>query len=95
MSMAENIGEEAFIRQQHTIMSRKDGFDVLSRVTCPAVVICGAQDNLTPPEQHQAMVDAIPGAILVVIEDCGHLSPLERPYAVSAAMRYWLQVPKT
>jgi pimeloyl-ACP methyl ester carboxylesterase len=95
MTMAENIGEEAFIRQQHTIMSRKDGFDVLSRVHCPAVVICGAQDNLTPPEQHQAMVDAITGAILVVIEDCGHLAPMERPYAVSAAMRYWLQVSKT
>ena len=92
MTMAEHIGEEAFIRQQHTIMSRKDGFEVLSCVNCPAVVICGAQDNLTPPEQHQAMVDAIPGAVLVVIEDCGHLSTLERPYAVSAAMRYWLQV---
>ncbi len=92
MAMAENIGQEAFIRQQRTIMSRKDGFDVLSRVNCPTVVICGRQDNLTPPEQHQAMVEAVPGAALVMIEDCGHLSTLERPYAVSAALRYWLQV---
>jgi len=92
MAMTENIGQEAFIRQQHTIMSRKDGFDVLSRVTCPTVVICGRQDNLTPPAQHQAMVDVIPGAAFVVIEDCGHLAPLERPYAVSATLRYWLQV---
>lgn len=90
--MAEHIGKDAFIRQQHTIMSRKDGFGVLSRVSCPVVVICGRQDNLTPPEQHQAMVDAMPGAVLVVIEDCGHLSPLERPYAVSATLRYWLGV---
>lgn len=92
MAMAENIGKEAFIRQQHTIMSRKDGFDVLARIDCPTVVICGRQDGLTPPEQHQAMADAIPGAVLVIIEDCGHLSPLERPYGVSAALRYWLQV---
>ncbi len=92
MAMAENIGKEAFIRQQHTIMSRKDGFDVLSRVTCPTVVICGRQDALTPVEQHQAIVDAIVGSVLVIIEDSGHLAPLEQPHAVSAALRYWLQV---
>jgi pimeloyl-ACP methyl ester carboxylesterase len=38
------------------------------------------------------MVDAIPDAILVAIEDSGHLSPIEQPHAVSAALRYWLQV---
>ena len=90
--MAENVGKDAFIRQQHTIMSRKDGFDVLSRLSCPTVVICGRQDALTPVEQHQAIVDAVTGSALVVIEDCGHLAPLEQPHAVSAAMRYWLQV---
>ena len=92
MTMAVNIGKEAFIRQQHAIMNRKDGFDVLACVSCPTVVICGRQDNLTPLAQHQAMVDAIPDAILVAIEDSGHLSPIEQPHAVSAALRYWLQV---
>lgn len=92
MKMAENIGREAFVRQQHTIMSRRDGFDVLARVSCPTVVICGRQDAITPPEQHRAMAAAVPGAALVIIEDCGHLAPLEQPHAVSAALRYWLQV---
>jgi len=92
MAMAEHVGKDAFIRQQHTIMSRKDGFDVLSRVKCPVVVICGRQDILTPVEQHIAMVDANTDAALIVIEDCGHLAPLEQPHAVSAALRYWLQV---
>lgn len=92
LAMAESIGEEAFIRQQRAIMSRRDGFDVLSRLECPAVVICGRQDVLTPVEQHRAMADAIPGAALLVIEESGHLSPLEQPQAVSAALRYWLQV---
>jgi|TARA_Y100000294_G_scaffold13107_1_gene11829 pimeloyl-ACP methyl ester carboxylesterase len=36
------------------------------------------------------MAAAIAGASLVAIEDCGHLSPLERPRAVSAVMHYWL-----
>lgn len=92
MSMADNIGQDAFIRQQRVIMSRKDGFDVLARVDCPAVIICGRQDSLTPVALHEAMADAIAGAALVVIEDSGHLAPLEQPHAVSAALRYWLQV---
>lgn len=91
-AMAENIGRDAFVRQQHSIMSRKDGFDVLSRVICPAVVICGRQDALTSLEMHRAMVDAMPDAAFVVIEDSGHLAPMEQPHAVSAALRYWLQV---
>ncbi|MBL6932396.1 MAG: alpha/beta fold hydrolase [Rhodospirillales bacterium] len=92
ITMAENIGKDAFIRQQHTIMSRKDGFDVLARVKFPTVVICGRQDTLTPLEQHRAIADAVTGSVLVIIEDSGHLAPLEQPHAVSAAMRYWLQV---
>ena len=34
---------------------------------------------------------AIPGAALVVIEQCGHLSSMEQPQAVTALLRYWLQ----
>jgi len=36
------------------------------------------------------MAKGIPGARLVVIEDCAHLSPLERPNEVTAALRDWL-----
>ncbi|NQV85126.1 MAG: alpha/beta hydrolase, partial [Rhodospirillales bacterium] len=36
------------------------------------------------------MAAAIPDSRLVIIEDCGHLAPMERPRAVSAVMRYWL-----
>jgi pimeloyl-ACP methyl ester carboxylesterase len=48
------------------------------------------QDALTPLALHGEMAGAIAGESLVVIENCGHLSPLERPRAVSAGMRYWL-----
>ena len=58
--------------------------------SAPTVVICGRQDALSPVALHQEMADGVIGSRLVVIEDCGHLSPLERPYAVTAVMRYWL-----
>jgi pimeloyl-ACP methyl ester carboxylesterase len=90
LAMAARVGQDAFGRQQNAIMTRKDGRADLEAVRVPTVVICGRQDALTPVDLHKEMADAIVGARLVVIEDCGHLSPLERPYAVTALMRYWL-----
>ena len=89
-SSAENVGSEAYVRQQKAIMTRPDGLECLKKITCPALVLCGRQDALTPLAVHEEMAAAIPGASLVAVEDCGHLAPLERPRAVSAVMRYWL-----
>lgn len=91
MAMAEGVGREAFLRQQNAIMHRPDGRRDLGAIHCPTLVLCGRQDALTPLAGHQEMADGIPNATLVVIEDCGHMAPLERPRAVSAVMRYWLQ----
>lgn len=87
---AANVGADAFVRQQNAIQNRPGGAGNLQNITCPVLVLCGRQDALTPLALHEEMAAAIPGARLVVIEDCGHLAPLERPHAVSAVMRYWL-----
>ncbi|MBL8628633.1 MAG: alpha/beta fold hydrolase [Rhodospirillaceae bacterium] len=90
LQMAERTGQEAFKRQQMAILKRVDGRGDLLAIRVPTVVICGRQDALSSLEMHQEMAAGIPNAKLVVVEDCGHLAPLERPYAVSAVMRYWL-----
>jgi pimeloyl-ACP methyl ester carboxylesterase len=73
-------------------MMRPDSRHDLGLIHCPTVVICGRQDALTPLAESEEMAEKIPRASLVVIEDCGHLSSMERPHAVSAVLRYWLQV---
>lgn len=88
---AKNIGNDAFLRQQTAIMSRPDIRPDLGRIACPTLVLCGRQDRMTPVDLHEEIAAAIPGAKLVVVEDCGHLAPLEQPHAVSAVLRYWLQ----
>lgn len=90
-AMAKNTGKEAFIREERAIMSRTDGFPVLRNLNCPALVLCGREDALTPLDRHEEMAQAIAGSRLEVIADCGHLSTLERPAEVSAAMKRWLQ----
>ncbi|WP_420348365.1 alpha/beta fold hydrolase [Pelagibius sp.] len=90
MGMAARVGREAFLSQQHAIMTRRDHRETLPGITVPTLVLCGRQDALTPLADHEAMAAAISDAELVVVEDCGHLAPLERPEPVTAAMRRWL-----
>jgi pimeloyl-ACP methyl ester carboxylesterase len=92
LAMAERVGRDAFLRQQRLLMNRPDSRHDLALIHCPTVVVCGRQDGLTPLAASEEMAEKIRRAKLVVIEDCGHLSTMERPRAVSAVLRYWLQI---
>lgn len=87
MDMAARVGVEAYRNQQRALMGRADGRADLVRISCPTLVLCGREDELTPLEVHVEMADAIPGADLVVLGKCGHLSPMERPEAVTSTLR--------
>jgi pimeloyl-ACP methyl ester carboxylesterase len=88
--MAQRTGIPGYLRQQRAIMSRRDFRPMLGRIACPTLVLCGREDALTPLAFHEELADGIPGARLVVVEVCGHLSTLERPGHVSASLREWL-----
>lgn len=62
----------------------------LRGVACPTIVIHGRQDGVFSLAEHEAIAGAIPMAKLVVIEECGHESPLEQPQAVTTLLRDWL-----
>jgi len=88
--MANEIGVEAFERQQTAIMGRPDSRPDLAGIKCPTVVIVGREDATTGGEIAREMADGIPGAHLAEIPAAGHLSPLENPEAVTAALERWL-----
>ena len=89
-AMAKTIGPEAFVRQLRVCMSRPDSRALLPEIACPTLVLCGQQDSVLPPELSREMAEAIAGASLVLLDDCGHYAPLEQPEAFSAALRDWL-----
>lgn len=62
----------------------------LGSLRLPALVIVGEEDATLPPRRSRAIAAAIPGAELVVIPEAGHLTALEQPGAVTAAMRDFL-----
>lgn len=79
IDMAKETGRDAFIRQQKAIINRIDSRDTLKHVTVPACVIVGDHDQLTPPDRAREMATLLPAAELHILENCGHLSPLECP----------------
>jgi pimeloyl-ACP methyl ester carboxylesterase len=84
-------GAEAFARQQTAIMTRPDSRPGLPAIQCPTLVLVGDGDQLTPPALSEEMAGLIPGSRLVKVPDCGHLSTLERPDAVTQALVEWME----
>ncbi len=88
--MVAQTGPEAFVLQLKAIMSRPDSRSFLASIRCPTLVLVGADDAATPVELNKEIADGIAGATLTVVPDSGHLSTLEQPEAVNAALSAWL-----
>lgn len=89
--MADDVGLDGFRRQQAAIIGRPDNRPLLGRIRCPTLVLVGREDALTPVELSQEIAAGIQGARLEIVPECGHLSTLDQPDAVSRALRAWLQ----
>jgi len=72
------------------MLTRPDATDVLALVDCPTLVLCGRQDSWSPLERHRRMAALISASRLAIVEDCGHMSTMERPEAVTGELRTWI-----
>lgn len=90
-AMARETGVEAFVKQERAIMGRPDSRPLLASIKCPTLVLVGDGDELTPPDLAKEIAGGIAGSKLAIVPECGHLSTLEQPDAVNAAMAEWLR----
>ncbi len=81
---------DAIVDALEALASRPDSRETLRQVTCPALVLVGDEDSLTPPPLAAAMASALPDATLVTLPRAGHLSNLEHPLAFNRALHAWL-----
>jgi len=82
---------ETFANQQRALLDRPDARTVLPLIQCPTLVLCGRQDIWSPVSQHEAIAASIAQSKLVIVEDCGHMSPVEQPDAVTKWLSSHLQ----
>ena len=83
LDMALDLGVAVFERQSLALRDRPDSRPTLGTITCPTIVACGREDALCPPHYHEVIANSIPQADLTILDDCGHMTPLERPNSVS------------
>jgi pimeloyl-ACP methyl ester carboxylesterase len=89
-SMLTGLGKDVFLRQQTAIMGRADSRPGLAFITCPTLVIVGREDLITPPEVAEEITTHIRHAQFHIIDNCGHLSPLDQPEEVARLLLEWV-----
>lgn len=90
LEMQARQGAPVFIRQSRACIARPDSRPHLGAIACPTLVISGREDRVLPSELSAEIAAGIPNARHVIVEECGHYLPLERPHAVTALLREWL-----
>jgi len=87
-AMGMRLGGEVFRRQ--SILDRPGDLERSGEIRCPTLVVAAAQDQLRSLEEAREMATAIPGAELAVIDDTGHMIPIEAPQRLVDVIVPWL-----
>jgi pimeloyl-ACP methyl ester carboxylesterase len=91
LSMFLTTNSQDLINQQNAMIHRHASLVSLKEIQCPSLIIAARKDPYFTLEMHQAMVDQIPNAKLAIVENSGHMSPMEAPQAITKLMRHWLE----
>ncbi|MDI1286150.1 MAG: alpha/beta hydrolase [Reyranella sp.] len=87
--MQRRLGPE--VRKRQAALVRRDGYADLKRIACPALVVACRQDRLRTLAETERMATQLPHSHFEVIEDCGHMAPLERPRELAALIEGWIR----
>ncbi len=90
--MASDTGPDSFLRQQKAIMARIDSRPSLENIKVPTLLIYGRHDGISSLDHQQEMLTGIKNARLEIVEDSGHLVPIERPEKASALIGTWVGI---
>jgi pimeloyl-ACP methyl ester carboxylesterase len=77
---------DAIAVAQLAMAGRPDMTDILPQIKVPTLVLAGVEDALIPPSEMQQIAAAIPNGQYVAIPDAGHMTTVENPTAVNAAI---------
>jgi pimeloyl-ACP methyl ester carboxylesterase len=88
--MVARVGVEAFVRRHRVIGMRQDSRELLRAAKISVRAICGRQDGMSTIAEHVEIAELAPHGRFSIIEQCGHMTILERPQATTALLRDWL-----
>jgi len=86
--MQRRLGPE--VRARQAALVRRDGYADLERITCPSLVVACRQDRLRSLAETERMAKHLPHSRFNIIEDCGHMAPLEKPHELAGLLADWI-----
>ena len=89
LHMAEKVGEVQLDAQLAMQATRLDERRSLRYVRCPTLIVSARQDSLCSVAKHVEMNHLIGSSTLAILENSGHLSPLEQPRQVTEQLSRW------
>lgn len=84
------VGEEALRNQTQAMMIREDLSQSLPKITCPTWVIHAEQDQRFSLDSLKEVAEGIPHAEFRIVNDCGHMSPMEQPLEIAQLLHQWI-----
>lgn len=84
--MGKTLGYEEFVKQS---MLDRSSYD-MNKITCPTLIISGANDQLRSNKEATELLDQLPHAKLEIIKNTGHMIPIEQPKALASVISNWL-----
>ena len=88
LDMSLRMGSEAYIRQ--LVMERNSDRHLLNEIRCPTLVVAAADDRMRTLTESRTLSELIPDAQLRVVEDSGHMIPLEQPALLATLLHDWI-----
>ena len=70
---------------------REDMTPRLGEIRVPCAVVAGGQDQLIPVQAMRELHEGLPDSVFEVIEETGHMAPVETPGRVSFALDQLMQ----
>jgi pimeloyl-ACP methyl ester carboxylesterase len=90
VEMIDRKTADIFAAQINALLERTDAAPLLSSLRIPTMILCGREDLWSPLAGHREMAAMVPQSKLVIVEECAHMTPIERPGEVTAALGEWL-----
>ena len=87
--MVIKAGPEVHERQIRALLSRPDAGKTLPAITCPVLLMTGAQDRWSPGAQHREMAAMTSDSTVEIIDGAGHFLPIEQPDRTAGTIQKW------
>ena len=88
--MMASVPPEGAIGALRAMAERPNSTPLLGTIDVPTLVVGGDEDAIIPPDVLRDMAAAIPNGRVEILEQGGHLSPLERPAAFNHVVTEFL-----